>query len=184
MNKLTSIAILAIALTLMACPYEGPVELNNYAQSTKLDKKLLSQWVAFHGDGGREELMLEKGDKTVIKVNHRQYNAKNKITDRQKYRAYGTSIKGVALLNIEATNGNYLYGKYSWAGKNEFKVQFIDADFMEENLKLDSVTTKTLRAFIGDNINKEGMFGEELLFYKKGSPEYEKILIYRKKSGF
>ena len=55
---------------------------------------------------------------------------------------------------------------------------------MEKKFKVDTVTTENLRAFITENVNKEAMYGDKLEFYRKGSPEYDKVRMFMRKSGF
>ena len=184
MNKLLYITIISLALVLMACPYEGDVELNTYEESVKIDKKLVDEWVSFNEEGGREELSISKLARSVYQVYHKQYSKGNKLESRESYRAYGSEVGDYDVFNIEKKDGKYLYSKYGWTGKNEFYVQFVDADYMEKNFKVDSVTTDNLRAFITENVNKEAMFSEKLEFYRKNSPEYHKVRVFMKKSGF
>lgn len=184
MKKLFYASLVITAFLFVGCPYEGNVELNTYEDSLKTDKKLEGEWVAFHADGGREELYIEKAAKSVLSVIHKQYGEKNKLEGNFKYRVYSTEISGYTIFNIENTEGKYLYTKFGWTGKNEFYVQFIDADYMENNYKVDSVTTENLRSFITENVNTEKMYGDKLEFYRKYSPEYQKVKMFMKKSGF
>ncbi len=169
----------------MACPYEGEVELNTYEESVKVDKKLIDDWVSFNEEGGREELSITKLAKSVFQVYHKQFGKGNKLESRESYRAYATEIDGYDIFNIESKDeGKYLFSKYGWTGKNEFYVQFIDSEYMAANYKADSVTTENLRAFITENVNKEEMYSEKIEFYRKHSPEYEKVRMFMRKSGF
>ena len=185
MKKLLYGSIIVIGLALMACPYEGKVELNTYEESLKLDKKLIDEWVSFNEEGGREELTLSKLDKGVFQVYHKQYGKNNKLDSRESYRAYATEIGGFGIFNIELKDEKkFLYSKYGWTGKNEFYIQFINGEYMDNNFKVDSVTTENLRAFITENVNEEEMYDDRIEFYRKYSPEYEKVRMFMKKSGF
>jgi len=88
------------------------------------------------------------------------------------------------LFNIEREDGKYLFSKYDWTSKNEFYMEFIDADYMKANFKDTEVTTKNLRAFITENINKKELFGDKMKFYRKNSPEYYKVFTLMQKSRF
>ena len=185
MKKLLYITIVVIGITLMACPYEAEVQLSTYEESLKVDKKLIDQWVSFNEEGGREELTIDKGTKSVLFVTHKQFGKGNKLQESFKYRVYATPIGEQAIFNIELKDeGKYLYSKYGWTGKNEFYIQFIKGEYIDENFKEDSVTTENLKAFITANVTNEEMYDEKLEFYRKFSPEYEKVRIYMKKSGF
>ncbi len=184
MKKLVYTSLVVIGLVLMACPYEGKVELNNYEESLKLDKKLIDEWVSFNEEGGREELVIIKIDKAVFQVSHKQFSKGSKLDSRDVYRAYATDIGGINIFNIETKDNKYLYCKYGWTGKNEFYIQFIKQEYMEANFKEDPVSTENLRAFITEHVNKEELFDAKLEFYRKFSPEYDKVKIYMKKSGF
>ncbi|PJB15925.1 MAG: hypothetical protein CO118_01670 [Flavobacteriales bacterium CG_4_9_14_3_um_filter_32_8] len=184
MKKLLYLSLITISLLLMACPYEGTVELSSYEESLKVDKKLVGEWVSFHEKGGREELLIEKAVKSVFKVSHNQFGENNKFEQKYNYRVYSTEIGEYDIFNIESPEGKYLYCKYGWTGKNEFYIQFIDADFVDKNFKADSVTTENFKSFVTENVNKEEMYGEKLEFYRKYSPEYEKVRMFMKKSGF
>lgn len=184
MKKLLSITLLAISLILMACPYEADVELNTYEESVKSDKKLLGHWVSFNEEGGRTELMIQKLEKAVLQVYHKQFNKDNKQEVREGYRVYGSEIGEYTVFNIERKDGKYLFAKYAWTGKNEFYLELVDADYMEANFKETEVTTKNLRAFITEHVNKKELFGEKMEFYRKDSPEYHKVRTFMQKSGF
>ena len=169
----------------MACPYEGEVELSTYEESVKIDKKLIDDWVSFNEEGGREELSITKLARSVFQVYHKQYGKGNKLESRESYRVYGSEVGAYDIFSVETKDeGKYLYSKYGWTGKNEFYVQFVNADYMEANFKEDSVTTENLRAFITENVNSEKMYGDKIEFYRKGSPEYEKVRMFMRKSGF
>ncbi len=184
MKKLLYPLLFSFGLILTACPYESDIELNTYEDSLKIDKKLLGEWVAFHGDGSREELILTKIARSVIDATHKRFSANNKFDGRFKYRAYTTEFNGITIFNIENTEGKYLFAKYAWTGKNEFYIQAVSADYVVNNFKVDSVTTTNLRAFMMNNVNKEKLYEDKIEFYRKGSPEYNKVRMYMKKSGF
>ena len=184
MKTLLYAAIIAIALTLMACPYEADVEINSYEESIKADKKLIDNWVSFNEEGGRTELVITKLEKAVLQVYHKQFNSENKQEVRESYRVYGSEVGEYSLFNIERKDGKYLFAKYAWTGKNEFYMQLIDAKYMEENFKETAITTKNLRAFITENVNRKELYGDKLEFYRKNSPEYHKVRTFMLKSGF
>ena len=168
----------------MACPYEGEVELNTYEEAVKVDKKLIDKWVSFNDDGGRQELTISKLTRSVLQVYHMEFSKGNKLASREGYRVYASEVGEYDIFNIEKKDGKYLFSKYGWTGKNEFYVQFISEDYMEKNFKVDSVTTENLRDFMTENVNIEAMYDEKLEFYRKHSPEYEKVRMYMRKSGF
>ena len=184
MKTLLYTAIIAISLTLMACPYEGDVEISTYEEAIKVDKKLFDQWVSFSEDGGRTELSIDKLEKGVLQVYHKQYNSENKQEARESYRVYGSEVGEYTIFNIERKDGKYLFTKYAWTGKNEFYLQLIDADYMDENFTEEEITTKNLRAFITEHVNKKELFGEKIEFYRKDSPEHHKVRMFIQKSGF
>ena len=168
----------------MACPYEADVEISTYEESTKIDKKLIDKWVSFNEEGGRIELVISKLEKNVLQVSHKQFDAKNRQETKENYRVYGAKIGEYIIFNIERKDGKYLFAKYAWTGKNEFYLELIDGEYMEENFKEDTVTTKNLNAFITENVHKTKLCGDKLEFYRKDSPEYTKVKMFMKKSGF
>jgi hypothetical protein len=190
MKKLLYITLLSFGLVLMGCPYEGEVELNTYEESFKVDKQLIDEWVSFNEEGGREELVMTKIAKSVLQVSHKRFGKSNKLNSRGTYRAYVTNLTGYDLFTIEERDGKeggkatFLYAKYGWTGKNEFYLQYIDKAYMETNFIVDSVSTENLRDFITERVNREDMFGEKIEFYRKYSPEYNKVKMYMRKSGF
>lgn len=184
MRALFYIPLILIALILMACPYEGEVEISTYEEAVKVDKKLLDIWVSFNEEGGKQELSINKLERAVLQIYHKQFGPGNKLESREKYRVYASQIGEYDIFNIEKEDGKYMYCKYGWTGKNEVYIQFIDADYMESNFKKDSVTASNLKSFITDNVNKESLYGEKVEFYRKDSPEYEKVRRFIRKSGF
>jgi len=184
MKKILYVVIFFTCIILTACPYESPVELNTYENSLKIDKKLIGEWVAFKEDGGREELTIDKAAKSVFYVTQKSFENKNKFKEVNKYRAYSTDIGGFTVFNIEKKDGKYIFAKYAWTGKNEFYIQTINADYVAQNFKPDSINTENLRSFISDNVNKEKMYDDKFEFYRKDSPEYNKVKMYMQKSGF
>lgn len=184
MKTLLYTTIIAIGLILMACPYEGEVEISTYEEATKIDKKIIDKWVSFNEDGGRIELDISKLGKNVLDVSHKQFDVKNRQESKENYRVYGTEIGEHTIFNIEMKNGKYLFSEYAWTGKNELYLELIDAEFMEENFKEDNVTTKKLNEFLTKNIHKKELFGDKLEFYRKDSPEYNKVRTFMRKSGF
>ena len=184
MKRLLYTTLIVFSLVLMACPYEGTVELTTYEDALKFDKVFLGEWVAYNQEGGKDELVIEKGNKNVLFVSHKFYE-KNKLNQRTKYRAYATEVGSVALFTLESDDNKYKYCKYEITGKNEFNVQFIDADYMEVNFNPEEeVTTKVLKEFLTEHINDEGIFTEKMEYYRKHSPEYEKVRRYMQQNGF
>ncbi len=184
MKKLLQITIIALGFILMACPYEAEVEIGTYEESTKVDKKIIDKWISFNDEGGRIELDISKLEKGVLEVSHKQFDAKNRQETKEKYRVYGTQIGEYTIFNIEMEDGKYLFTKYAWTGKNELYVELIDGEYMEEKFKEDTVTTKNLNAFLTKNVHKKELFGDKLEFYRKDSPEYDKVKMFMRKSGF
>ena len=184
MKRILFSTLIALGLVLTGCPYEGPVELNTYEESTKIDKGLIGEWVSYHEDGSRDELTVTKAAKTVFHVEHDIYDSKKRKTDDFYYRVYGTDIEGTIVMNVENKEGKYMFFRYAWTGKNLFYLETIKGEFMEENFKVEEVTTKNLREFITNNMNKPEMFDDKMEFYRKGSPEHEKVKMYMKSSGF
>lgn len=176
--------IIVLGLTLMACPYEADVEINTYEESVKADKKLFGHWVSFNEEGGRTELMISKLEKSVLQVYHKQFNSSNKQDTKESYRVYGSEVGEYTIFNIERKDGKYLFAKYAWTGKDEFYIELVDGEYMDENFKETEVNTKNLRAFITEHVNKKEMFGDRLEFYRKDSPEYHKVRTFMQKSGF
>jgi len=185
MKKLLYITLAVLGLFFMACPYESEVELNTYENSLKIDKSLLGEWVAYHEDGSKEELVIEKLNKTVGHIKHRQFNSKKQLEASFSYRIYSTDLDGITILNIENTKeAKYMFAKYAWTGKHTFDLQTIKNEFIENNFKVDSVTTKNLRSFLIDNVNKEALYDEKIEFYRKNSPDHNMVKAYMRKSGF
>lgn len=184
MKKIFYTTLIIFGLILMACPYEGKVELNSYEEAVKVDKKLLGEWVSFNEDGSKDELSITKLEKAVLQVYHKQFGKNNRLESRDSYRIYASEIGSYEIFNIEKKDGKYLYAKYGWTGKNEIYIQFIKEDFLNTNFKEDSVTTENLRNFITENVNKEAMFSEKIEFYRKHSPEYNMVKAFMRKSGF
>lgn len=168
----------------MACPYNGEVKLCTYDEALKTDKKLLDIWVSYKKDGGREEMLIEKGNKSVLLISRKSYEKGNKFTSLEKYRAFATEIGGQEIYTIEKDDGKYHYCKYNWSSKNEFNLQFVDEAFMENNFKTDTVTTINTVDFLSKNLNNENLFSQKMGFYRKYSPEYQKVKIFMQKSGF
>jgi hypothetical protein len=184
MKKLLYLSIIAIGIVLTACPYDGDAELCTYEEAIKTDKKIMDIWVAFNEDGGRDEVKIEKGNKAVLLVSHKHFEPGNKLNGLEKYRAYATTINDEVIYTLEKEDGKYNYCKYAWTSKNEFYVQYVDKEYMEANFKQDSVDTKVMRTFLGDHLKNSKLFTEKMEFYRKYSPEYEKVKIFMRKSGF
>lgn len=185
MKKLVFYSLFALSILFYGCPYQGDVELNTYEESLKADKNLLDVWVSFKEDKSRTELMIEKLAKTVVNINYKEYDTNGRFKSKDKYRGYATDLGGFTVFNLENKSGKYMYCKFSWIGKNEFNIQTINEDFVMDNLKPNENTgTKELREFLLANANEDDMYDEKIEFYRKDSPEYEKVKIYMQKSGF
>lgn len=184
MRKSLYFLILLFAIVLYGCPYQSDVELCTYEDALKVDKNLEGVWVAFHEDGTRDELFFEKLAKSVLQVSHRELDKNDRPKGMNKYRAYATNLNGTILYNIETKEGKYLFSKYGWTGKNEFYLQTLNEEYMTKNFVVDSVTTENLSSFLFDKASREEPFDEKIEFYRKDSPEYVKVKMFMKKSGF
>ena len=184
MKRLLQVTFLAISLTLMACPYESDVPISTYDEAVKTDKKLLGEWVSFNEDGSKQELSISKLKKGVLLILHKTFGKNNKFEAGNKYRIFGYKAGESTIFNVESKDGKYRYCKYDWTSKNEIYVQFINASFMSNNFKEDTVTTKNLKSFFVNNINNEELYDKKVEFYRKYSPEYEKVRLFMQKSGF
>ena len=184
MKKLNYVIILCISFVLLGCPYQSDVEINTYEESLKVDKNLIGNWVAFHDDGSKEELIIEKIAKSVISVLHKELDENGRYKGSNKFRAYGTELNGITIFNIETKEAKYMFLKYAWTGKNVFYMQAVAEDYVSNNFTPDSVTTDNLRSFLKSNVNNEDMYEDKVEFYRKDSPEYNKVRMYMKKSGF
>jgi len=140
--------------------------------------------VGYHEDGSREEVLFSKAAASVFDVTHKEYEANNKLGGRFQYRVYSTEIGDYELFNIEKQDGKYLFAKFGWTGKNTFYLQAVNKDYMDKNFKVDSVTTQNLRHFISEHVNNEKLYDEKLEFYRRDSPEHEKVKTFMRKSGF
>lgn len=178
--------LVLFSFLLMGCPYQGEVELCTYEEALKIDKDLIGDWVAFHEKGSREELSIEKLAKSVLSVSHKEFDEKSRLTNTYKYRIYATILGGETIFTVENKDGKYMYSKYSWTGKNVFYIQTVNQDYMDENYitNHDPKDQDELVAYFKENISKEKMFDDKLEFYRKDSPEYQKVKMFMKKSGF
>ncbi len=172
------------SFVLMGCPYQSDVELSTYEESLKNDKNLEGSWIAFHDDGTKDQLFIEKIAKSVMEVSHKELDKNDRSKGTNKYRIYATNLNGQLLYNIETKEGKYLFAKYGWTGKNEFYVQTINEDYMKNNFIVDSVNTENLKSFLFDNVQKDDLYDDKVEFYRMDSPEYLKVKMYMKKSGF
>lgn len=184
MKKIFYTLFVSLGLLLSGCPYQSDVEISTYEESLKVDKDLIGEWVAFHEDGAREELNIEKLAKSVLGVNHKEIDNNSRFKGSNKFRAYAIELGGIPIFNIETKEGKYLFLKYGWTGKNEFYIQAVKDDFVNQNFSPEEVTKDNLKSFLTENINQEKMFEEKLEFYRKDSPEYQKVKMFMKKSGF
>jgi len=184
MKLLIYITFTLISIVLVGCPYEADIELNTYEEAIRIDKKLLGQWVAYHENSSREEILFSKAAASVFDVTHKQYEPNNKLDGQFQYRVYPTEINGYVIFNIEKPDGKYLFAKYGWTGKNTFYLQTIKKEFVDEHFKVDSITTENLRHFIYEQVNNRELYDDKLEFYRKDSPEHEKMKLFMKKSGF
>lgn len=184
MKKQYFILLSFFSILFFGCPYQSDVELCTYEEALKTDKNLEGNWVAFHGDGSKDELFIEKIAKSVLQVSHKELDKNDRSKGVNNYRVYGTNLNGTILFNIESKEGKYLFAKYGWTGKNEFYIQTIEEEYMTKNFVLDSVTTDALKSFLFDRASNEEIYDDKVEFYRKDSPEYEKVKIFMKKSGF
>lgn len=184
MKKFLPILIILLSIVFYGCPYQTTVELCTYEEALKIDKGLEGNWVAFHQDGSKDELLFEKIAKSVMSVTHKELDKNDRSKGINKYRVYATNLNGEILYNIETKEGKYLFSKYGWTSKNEFYIQTINEDYMAKNFTPDTVTTEILKSFLFDKANRNEIYDEKVEFYRKDSPEYVKVKMYMKKSGF
>ncbi|MBW6481426.1 MAG: hypothetical protein K0B10_00045 [Vicingaceae bacterium] len=173
-----------LPLLLMACPYQTKIALTDYENAIKYDKNMVGEWVAFHEDGNRDELIISKLNNKVVQVNIKSYDKTNRVKDASDFRVFGAAIGEDVIYNLESKDGFFMFAKLNWDSKNEFSVRFIENDFAEQKITSDSLTVNELTSFIKEHQANENFFEVPLDFYRKYSPEYEKIRIYMKKSGF
>jgi len=184
MRFLTLFVLFLIGIIFTACPYESDIAITTSKSALKIEPSFKGEWVAYHEDGAKEELQIIKVDKTTYGVLHKHFAPKNKLKANYKYTVHFTSINQTKILNIKNKAGKFLFSKYNWEGKNIFTLESINADFMNTNFKADTVSTVSLRNFLSENISNEKLYDEGLEFYRKYSPEYEKVRMYLNRSGF
>ena len=172
------------ALIIVGCPYQSEVALTDYENAEKFEKNLLGEWVAFHENGDRDEMTISKLNTKVMDVRSKKFDASGRVKEANAYRVFGTKIKDVVVYNIENKDIGFIFGKVNWESKNVFNFQYVDEKLATEKLTSDSITQKELTDFFTENITEEKMFNNPLEFYRKNSPEHEKIKVYLKKSGF
>ncbi|KJS05846.1 MAG: hypothetical protein VR77_07280 [Flavobacteriales bacterium BRH_c54] len=172
------------AFVIVGCPYQSEVALTDYENAEKFEKNLLGEWVAFHENGERDELTISKLNTKVMDVRSKKFDASGRVKEASNYRVFGTEIKETLIYNIENKDIGFMFGKVSWESKNVFNLQYVDEKLATEKLTSDSITQKELTNFFTENITEEKMFNNPLEFYRKNSPEHEKIKVYLKKSGF
>lgn len=172
------------ALIIVGCPYQSEVALTDYENAEKFEKNLLGEWVAFHENGDRDELTISKLNTKVMDVRSKKFDASGRVKEANAYRVFGTKIKDVVVYNIENKDIGFIFGKVNWESKNVFNFQYVDEKLAAQKLTSDSITQKELTNFFTENITEEKMFDKPLEFYRKNSPEHEKIKVYLKKSGF
>lgn len=172
------------ALIIVGCPYQSEVALTDYEHAEKFEKNLLGEWVAFHENGDRDEMTISKLNTKVMDVRSKKFDASGRVKEANTYRVFGTKIKDVVVYNIENKDIGFIFGKVNWESKNVFNFQYVDEKLAAEKLTSDSITQKELAAFFNEHITEEKMFDNSLEFYRKYSPEHEKIKVYLKKSGF
>ena len=172
------------ALIIVGCPYQSEVALTDYENAEKFEKNLLGEWVAFHENGDRDELTISKLNTKVMDVRSKKFDASGRVKEANAYRVFGTKIKDVVVYNIENKDIGFIFGKMNWESKNVFNFQYVDEKLAAQKLTSDSITQKELTNFFTENITEEKMFDKPLEFYRKNSPEHEKIKVYLKKSGF
>lgn len=172
------------ALIIVGCPYQSEVALTDYDNAEKFEKNLLGEWVAFHENGDRDEMTISKLNTKVMDVRSKKFDASGRVKEANAYRVFGTKIKDIVVYNIENKDIGFVFGKVNWESKNVFNLQFVDEKLATEKITSDSITQKELTNFFTENITEEKMFENPLEFYRKYSPEHEKIKVYLKKSGF
>lgn len=172
------------ALIIVGCPYQSEVALTDYENAEKFEKNLLGEWVAFHENGDRDELTISKLNTKVMDVRSKKFDASGRVKEANAYRVFGTKIKDVVVYNIENKDIGFIFGKVNWESKNVFNFQYVDEKLATQKLTSDSITQQELTNFFTENITEEKMFDKPLEFYRKNSPEHEKIKVYLKKSGF
>ncbi len=172
------------ALIIVGCQYQSEVALTDYENAEKFEKNLLGEWVAFHENGDRDELTISKLNTKVMDVRSKKFDASGRVKEANAYRVFGTKIKDVVVYNIENKDIGFIFGKVNWESKNVFNFQYVDEKLAAQKLTSDSITQKELTNFFTENITEEKMFDKPLEFYRKNSPEHEKIKVYLKKSGF
>lgn len=172
------------ALIIVGCPYQSEVALTDYENAEKFEKNLLGEWVAFHENGDRDELTISKLNTKVMDVRSKKFDASGRVKEANAYRVFGTKIKDVVVYNIENKDIGFIFGKVNWESKNVFNFQYVDEKLAAQKLTSDSITQQELTNFFTENITEEKMFDKPLEFYRKNSPEHEKIKVYLKKSGF
>ncbi|MBQ21622.1 MAG: hypothetical protein CMD31_12780 [Flavobacteriales bacterium] len=173
-----------LAFVIVGCPYQSEVGLTDYENAEKFEKNLLGEWVAFHENGDRDELTISKLNTKVMDVRSKKFDASGRVKEANAYRVFGTKIKDVVVYNIENKDIGFIFGKVNWESKNVFNFQYVDEKLATEKLTSDSITQQELTNFFTENITEEKMFDKSLEFYRKNSPEHEKIKVYLKKSGF
>lgn len=173
-----------LPLLLLGCPYQTEIALTNYENAVKYDKNIIGEWVAFHEDGNKDELIISKLNNKVLQVSIKSYDKTNRVKDASDFRTFGAAIGEDVFYNLESKDGFFMFAKLNWDSKNEFSVQFIESDFAKQKITSDSLTVSELTSFIKEHQANEIFFEAPLDFYRKYSPEYEKIKIYLKKSGF
>jgi len=175
MKKFIYSILFTCFLILTGCPYDSKVELNTYEESFKVEKEYFGNWTAFHEDGSKDELQVEKGMKTVYNVRHYPYDEKGKKQEYNYYRAYMTEIGGVRIANVEKKDGTYNFYRYTLKNPNELVLESVKDDYMKANfVGYAEPTTEKLRAFIEENIKNEKMYDDPLRFVKEGSDEYHR----------
>src|SRR3989338_7561155 len=148
MKKQPFLILFVLSILLFGCPYQSDVELCTYEEALKTDKNLEGSWVAFHSDGSKDELLIEKISKSVLQVSHKELDKNDRSKGTNKYRAYAINLNGTVLFNIET------------------------------NFVVDSVTTDNLKSFLFDKANREEIYDDAVEFYRKDSPEYLKVKMF------
>ena len=180
----TALITLFTAIVLIGCPYQSEVALTDYENAEKFEKNLLGEWVAYHENGNRDELTISKLNTKVMDVRSKTFDASGRAKEVYGFRVFGAKVLDQVIYNFENKEVGYMFGKINWENKNVFSLQFVNENFATEKLAADSITQKELTNFFTENITEEKMFDNALEFYRKNSPEHEKIKIYLKKSGF
>ena len=170
MKKMLFLPLLGgLLLTLMGCPYDSKVGLNNYEESIKLDKKFYGDYTYFKEDGSRDLIQITKGMKQVYNIRQHTVDENGQKMEYYYHRGFITEVKGVQIVNVEKKDGMYNFYKLEWESEDELVLYAVGEDYVKANYeKAGADDTKTLRAFIETNMEK-GLFEEKIVFARDGT---------------